>query len=150
MEVRAEILIEIAMNDTRWKWVFRMRKWIAVSCSALVSMGPIHADASGDRCGWLDLSQSTVKRDAIEFHDSERIWLVNRDAGQWPLIRQSDMYPNRAASYAHSDVREEDQLTCACMAFESVDGGVVSKMRRARLIPIERCLNDRNLWQPPA
>ncbi|WP_174956441.1 MULTISPECIES: DUF4087 domain-containing protein [Burkholderia] len=149
MEICPETLIEVAMRDTRWWLVPRIQTLMGMLYSALVLMCPIHADASGDRCGWLDLSRNSSKNNAIEFHDSERIWMVDREAGQWPLIRQSDMYPNTTKSYTYPSVREEDYLTCACMVFESVDGGDVTKMRRARLIPIDRCLRDKNLWQPP-
>ncbi|KER70467.1 hypothetical protein HR51_18225 [Burkholderia cepacia] len=64
-------------------------------------------------------------------------------------MRSTTQHPYTTKSYTDSSVHEEDYLTCACMVFESVDGGDVTKMRRARLVPIDRCLHDKNLWQPP-
>lgn len=136
------------MHDSRWRFVLRRRQWCAVSCAALVLTGPAAAHASGDRCGWLDLSSSGARENEVVFRDGEQNWRIDRNAGRWPVIRQSDMYPNTTRSEVYSGVHNEDYLTCACMVFESVEYSHVSKISHARLIPIARCLNDKKLWQP--
>lgn len=136
------------MRNSRWQIVLRIRQWRAASCAALALTGPIAAHASGERCGWLNLAWSGAKENAVVLQDGEGNWTIDRRAGRWPVIRQSDMYPNTTRSEVYSGVRNEDYLTCACMVFESVEYSHVSKISHARLVPIARCLNDKNLRQP--
>lgn len=130
------------------QWFWRTRRRVVLLYSLLLMTAPIHAGAQTQRCGWLNFGFNAMKPDEIAFQDSERIWRIVKNAGKWPLIRQSDMYPNTQPSYTYAGVRADDYLTCMCLTVEAGDDGSITKMSRAHLIPISRCLNDRKLWQP--
>jgi hypothetical protein len=83
-------------HSNRGEWFCRAREatLLLYSYSLLLLAAPVDAGAQTQRCGWIDFGFNSMKSDEIAFHDSERIWRLSRNAGTWPLIRQSDMYPN--------------------------------------------------------